>query len=86
MRLVELADWSVLGVAFAVLVALAGVAVGKVIALMHRVDMIEDWFAQVRWELLAQEQVDEFALMRERMNDIQNELNALGDQSGQAAA
>jgi hypothetical protein len=86
MPLVELADWSVLGVAVAVLVALAGGAVGKVIALMHRVDMLEDWFGQVRWELLAREQADEFALMCERMQNIENELNARGDRSGQAAA
>lgn len=79
-QVAEIAEWSVVVFAFASVTVLVGVGIGKVIALKHRVDMLEGWFGEVRWELLAKEQAEEFAAMRERMQDLENRRDASGDQ------
>ncbi|KZM76168.1 hypothetical protein AWN90_00100 [Nocardia terpenica] len=79
MQLYALADWSVVVVSFAAVSALVGVVLGRLFTLTHRVDSLEGWFGEVRWELLAREQADDMQMMRERMQDIEDALSRFED-------
>ncbi|MEG8183933.1 hypothetical protein GZH49_36290 [Nocardia terpenica] len=86
MPLYVLADWSVVVAAFVAVSALVGVVLGRLFTLTHRVDSLEGWFGEVRWEMLAREQADEVQLMRERLERIEYEIAQLGDSAGSAVA
>lgn len=53
----------------------------RVAVLTNQVGMLQDWAGQVTYELVAQEQAHEVALMRERMNDLERELAEHHDSS-----
>ncbi|WP_028479109.1 hypothetical protein [Nocardia sp. CNY236] len=57
----------------------------RVAILTTQVGMLQDWSGEVSYELLAQEQAREVALMRDRMQDIERELTELRDWSDSSA-
>lgn len=53
----------------------------RLAVLFNQVRMLQDWAGGVTYELLAQEQAHEVALMRERMDDLERELSEHHDPS-----
>ncbi|WP_280407986.1 hypothetical protein [Nocardia brasiliensis] len=74
MRLHELADAAIITMSLVFVVTLVGIGLGKVSTLVDQVHMLEGWISDVRYELLAQEQADELALLRERLRTIETKL------------
>ncbi|MBF6171528.1 hypothetical protein [Nocardia blacklockiae] len=52
----QLAEWATVTLAVSWLVLVAGFGVGKVLALMERVDMLEHWAGRVEDEFLTRQQ------------------------------
>ncbi|MCU1641201.1 MAG: hypothetical protein JWN03_1476 [Nocardia sp.] len=80
MHLQDVAEWSVLALALVTLLGLLGIGAGKVLVLMEKVYLHEYWISQLWDALLAQEQADEFWLLRDRMDIIAYGLDRLNDQ------
>lgn len=73
------ADWAVVVLVAAWLVLVAGVVLGKLLALMDRVATLEASASEVSYELVAADQRRDVELMRERVQNTENELIRLSD-------
>ncbi|MFI9506801.1 hypothetical protein [Nocardia sp. NPDC052566] len=80
----EIAIWTCVACVIVLAVSVVGMGLGRVFTLVDTVYMLESWIGEVRIELLAQEQADEFQAMRQRISEVNNRLDAFAEAMGQA--
>lgn len=77
----DIVEWLLVAFCLAILLGVVGIGLGKVFALMDRVDALEYWFGEVRFELIAQEQAEEVQLLREHMTSVEHDVKTLLDEA-----
>lgn len=74
MTLEILAEWLAVALALMFVAGTAGLGLARFLVLQERVERLEYWFGEVRWELLAQEQADEVRELRETVARLDYEF------------